>query len=181
MEPDRRPTKFHFATRAPYAGFVKRVDTSDWPCTIARSASVLGDHWNLLLIRQACLGVRRFDDFQRELGIGRNMLTLRLNSLIDEGIFRRVAYQDTPPRYDYRLTDKGRDVYPILAAMAAWGERWLCGPEGTPIVLHHTTCDHDMHAVVVCSECADPLDVHHVRATAGPGAPTGPFVAQGSS
>lgn len=134
--------------------------------------AVLGDHWNLLLIRQASLGMRRFDDFQRELGIGRNMLTLRLNDLVEQGIFRRVEYQARPLRHEYRLTEKGRDVYPILAAMAAWGERWLSGPEGTPLVLHHTSCDQDMHAVVVCSECAQPLDVHDVLATAGPGAPT---------
>ena len=150
---------------------MKRVDTSEWPCTIARSVAVLGDHWNVLLIRQACLGMRRFDDFQRELGIGRNMLTLRLNELVNEGVFRRVEYQSKPQRYKYRLTEKGRDIYPVLATMAAWGERWLSGPEGTPIVLHHTTCDHDMHAVVVCSHCANPLDVHDVLATAGPGAP----------
>jgi DNA-binding HxlR family transcriptional regulator len=150
---------------------VKRVDTSEWPCTVARSAAVLGDHWNVLLIRQACLGVRRFDDFQRELGIGRNMLTLRLNMLVEEDLLRRVEYQTKPVRHEYRLTEKGRDVYPIIAAMAAWGERWLCGPEGPPVVLHHTTCAHQMHAVVVCSECAVPLDVHDVRVLAGPGAP----------
>jgi DNA-binding HxlR family transcriptional regulator len=148
---------------------MKRTDTSAWPCTIARSADVLGDHWNLLLIRQACLGTRRFEDFQRLLGIGRNILTMRLNRLVDEEIFRRVSYQERPPRYEYRLTQKGRDVYPILAAMAAWGDRWLTGPEGTPLVLHHTTCDHDMQAIVVCSECAEPLDVRDVRARAGPG------------
>ena len=113
--------------------------------------------------------MRRFDDFQGELGIGRNMLTIRLNGLVDEGVFRRVEYQNNPPRHEYRLTDKGRAVYPVLAAMAAWGEQWLSGPEGTPIVLHHTTCDHDMRAVVVCSVCAEPLDVHDVLATAGPG------------
>jgi DNA-binding HxlR family transcriptional regulator len=148
---------------------VKRTDTSGWPCTIARSAAVLGDHWNLLLIRQACLGTRRFDDFQQALGIGRNILTMRLNRLVDEGVLRRVAYQESPPRHEYRLTDKGRDAYPILAAMAAWGDRWLTGSEGTPLVLHHTTCDHDMYAVVVCSECDEPLDVRNVRAKAGPG------------
>ncbi len=152
---------------------MKRVDTSDWLCTIARSAAVLGDHWNLLLIRQACLGTRRFDDFQRELGIGRNMLSRRLASLVDQGLLSRVEYQQSPARSEYRLTDKGRDAYPILAAMAAWGDRWLTGPEGTPLVLHHTTCDHDMHAVVVCSECDQRLDVHDVVATAGPGAPAG--------
>jgi DNA-binding HxlR family transcriptional regulator len=150
---------------------VKRTETSDWPCTVARSADVLGDHWNLLLIRQACLGTRRFDGFHTELGIGRNILTQRLARLVHEGLFTKTPYRETPPRYEYRLTDKGRDVYPILAAMAAWGERWLTGPEGTPLVLHHTSCDHDMHAVVVCSECDEPIDVREVRAMAGPGYP----------
>lgn len=148
---------------------MKRTDTSSWPCTIARSADVLGDHWNLLLIRQACLGTRRFEDFQRTLGIGRNILASRLARLVDEGILRRCEYQERPPRHEYRLTDKGRDVYPILAAMAAWGDRWLVGDEGTPLVLHHTTCDHDMHAVVSCSECAQQIDVREVRAKPGPG------------
>lgn len=148
---------------------VKRTDTSDWPCTIARSAALLGDHWNLLLVRQACLGTRRFDDFQKELGIGRNILTIRLNQLVDEGIMKRVEYQEKPPRSEYRLTQQGREVYPILAAMAAWGERWLTGPEGTPLVLHHTACDHEMRAVVVCDECAEPIDVREVKALRGPG------------
>ena len=76
-----------------------------------------------------------------------------MNGLVDEGLLRRVKYQQSPPRHEYRLTQKGRDAYPILAAMAAWGDRWLTGPEGTPLVLHHTACEHDMHAVVVCSEC----------------------------
>jgi DNA-binding HxlR family transcriptional regulator len=152
---------------------VRRTDTSTWPCTIARSVGVLGDHWNLLLIREACLGTRRFDAFQAALGIGRNMLSQRLHRLVDEGILSRVEYQKRPRRYEYRLTDKGRDIYPILAAMAAWGERWLTGPEGTPLVLHHTTCDHDMRAVVVCSECEHPLDVRQVRARMGPGFPVG--------
>jgi len=148
---------------------VKRTDTSEWPCNIARAANVLADVWNVLLIRQACLGARRFEEFQHSLGIGRNILTLRLGGLVDEGILERIEYQASPLRYEYRLTDKGRDAYTVLAAMAAWGERWLTGPEGTPVLLHHTTCGHDMHAVVVCSECRTDVDVREVKARPGPG------------
>ena len=148
---------------------MRRTDTSEWPCNIARSANVLADLWNVLLIREACLGTRRFDDFQRNLGIGRNILTGRLNLLVDEGILDRVEYQARPVRHEYRLTDKGRDAYTVLAAMAAWGERWLTGPEGTPVLTRHTSCGHDMHAAVVCSECGEPIDVRDVKARPGPG------------
>ena len=148
---------------------MKKTDTSQWPCPIARSVNVLGDHWNLLIMRQACLGTRRFDDFQSALGTGRNILSQRLTGLVEEGLLQRIEYQDNPPRFEYRITDKGRDVYPILAAMAAWGDKWLTGREGTPLLLHHTTCDHDMHAVVVCSECCEPIDVRQTRALPGPG------------
>lgn len=100
------------------------------PCTIARSAAVLGDRWNLLIIHQVSLGTRRFDEMQAALGIGRNILSRRLSRLVADGLLVRVEYQSRPPRYDYRLTQKGRDVYPVLAALAAWGERWLTGAEG---------------------------------------------------
>jgi DNA-binding HxlR family transcriptional regulator len=150
---------------------VTRTSTADWPCTIARTVDLIGEGWTLLVMRQACLGTRRFEDFQRSLGIARNILTLRLHRLVEEGLLTQVEYQDRPVRHEYRLTDKGRDVYPILAAMAAYGDRWLVGEEGTPLVLHHSSCDHDMHAVVTCSECAEPLDVRQVTAQMGPGYP----------
>ncbi len=150
---------------------VKRTDTSAWPCSIARAIDVLGDGWTPLLIREACLGARRFEDFQRGLGIGRNILTQRLHQLVDDGLLVKVAYQDHPPRFEYRLTPKGREVYPILAAMAAWGDRWLSGPEGEPVTFHHKPCGHDMHAEVVCSACREPIDVRDIRARKGPGFP----------
>ena len=159
-----------------------RTNTSQWPCTIARTTDLLGEGWTLLIIRQAFLGTRRFEGFQRALGIGRNILSLRLNRLVDEGVLTRIPYQEHPVRHDYRLTDKGRDVYPILAAMAAFGDKWLIGPEGTPLILHHTTCGHDMHAVVTCSECARPIGARDVTAKAGPGFPTGePLARLGTS
>jgi DNA-binding HxlR family transcriptional regulator len=148
-----------------------RTDTSAWPCSIARTADLIGDGWTLLIMREACLGARRFEEFQRTLGVGRNILTVRLNMLVDEGLLSKVPYQERPVRREYRLTDKGRDVYPILAVMAAFGDEWLLGNDGPPVVLHHTTCDHDMHAVVTCSECAQPLDIRSVRARPGPGYP----------
>jgi DNA-binding HxlR family transcriptional regulator len=150
---------------------VSRTDTSNWPCTMARSAHVLGDSWNLLIIRQACMGTRRFDEFQTSLSIGRNILTTHLNRLVDYGLLVRVPYQERPPRHEYRLTTQGREVYPILTAMAAWGDKWLTGPEGTPLVLHHVSCGHDMHAEVVCNECHQPIDVRETTGRPGPGFP----------
>ena len=149
-----------------------RTDTSAWPCPLARTADLIGEGWTLLIMREAFYGVRRFEEFQRVLGVGRNILTLRLNTLVDEGLLTKVPYQEHPPRHEYRLTDKGRDVYPILAAMATFGDKWLLDG-GKPLVLfRHLTCDHDMHAVVTCSECAQPLDARSVRARPGPGYPT---------
>lgn len=149
----------------------QRTRTDDWPCPIARGVDELGDGWTLLIMRDAFLGSRRFDDFHRSLGIGRNILTDRLGQLVERGMLTKVPYSEHPLRYEYRLTDKGRQIWPILAAMATWADRWLAGPEGLPVVYHHTTCDHDMHAEVVCSECREPVDVRAVRARRGPGYP----------
>lgn len=160
-------------TEPPKMCAVSRTDTSTWPCTIARSVNVLGDSWNLLIIRQACMGTRRFAGFQTSLNIGRNILTSHLNQLVEEGLLVRVPYQKRPLRHEYRLTPQGREVYPILAAMAAWGDKWLTGPEGTPLVLHHKTCGHDMHAEVVCDECHQLIDVREIIGKPGPGFPSG--------
>jgi DNA-binding HxlR family transcriptional regulator len=150
-----------------------RTSTADWPCTIARSVDLFGEGWTLLILREAFLGKRRFEDFQRELGISRNILALRLSRMVDDGLFDQVEYQRHPVRYEYALTEKGLDVYPIIAAMAAYGDKWLVGDEGTPLILHHTLCDRDMHAVVVCGECREPLTAHDVHARLGPGHPDG--------
>jgi DNA-binding HxlR family transcriptional regulator len=150
---------------------VKRTEFASWPCSIARSVDLLGDWWTPLVLREVFLGVRRFDDMQRSLGIGRNVLTQRLKRLVDEAMLDRVRYQEKPDRFDYVLTEKGRDFYPVLAAMITWGDRWLAGAEGPPIVLRHTACGHDMTARVVCSECGEPIRAKEVRARIGPGYP----------
>ena len=150
---------------------MKRTEFASWPCSIARSVDLLGDWWTPLVLREAFLGVRRFDDMQGSLGIGRNVLTQRLKRLVDEGMLDRVLNQEKPDRYEYVLTDKGRDFYPVLAAMIAWGDQWLSGEEGPPIVLRHKACGHDMSAKVVCSECGEPIQARDVRARLGPGYP----------
>jgi DNA-binding HxlR family transcriptional regulator len=150
---------------------VKRTRFSKWPCSVARTVDILGDWWTPLVLREAYYGVRRFDQFQEMLKIGRNVLTQRLGRLVDEGLLERVQYSVRPPRYEYHLTDKGRDFWPVLAAMTAWGDRWLDGGKGEPVVLHHTTCDHDTTASVVCSHCDQPLRLEDVRMSLGPGYP----------
>jgi len=152
---------------------MKRTEFASWPCSIARSVDLMGDWWTPLVLRESFLGVRRFDDMQRALGIGRNVLTQRLKRLVDEGMLDRVRYQEKPDRYEYVLTDKGRDFYPVLAAMIAWGDRWLSGEAGAPIMLRHTACGHDMTAKVVCSECGEPIQAREIRARLGPGYPPG--------
>lgn len=150
---------------------MKRTGFATWPCSIARSVDLLGDWWTPLVLREAFLGVRRFDDMQRSLGIGRNVLTQRLKRLVDEGMLDRVRYQEKPDRYEYLLTEQGRDFYPVLAAMAAWGDRWLSGEEGPPVIFHHKPCDHDMTAKVVCSECGEEIKVRDVRVRTAEGTP----------
>ena len=148
---------------------MKRTSFADWPCSVARTVDILGDWWTPLVLRESYLGVRRFDDFQHRLGIGRNILTQRLGRLVDEGLLARRPYQERPLRHEYVLTDKGRDFYPVMAAITRWGDAWLDGGEGPPVILHHTRCDHDMHAEVVCSECGEPIEVREVRARPGSG------------
>ena len=150
---------------------MKRTPFSSWPCSIARAVDLLGDWWTPLVLREAFYGVRRFDDFERALGIGRNVLAQRLTRLVDEGLMRRVPYQERPLRHEYLLTDKGRDFYPVLAAMNRWGDRWLAGPEGPPTVIHHRRCGQDTHAEVICAHCRQPLDAEEVDTYLGPGYP----------
>jgi len=117
-------------------------------------------------------GVRRFDAFQQSLGIARNTLAERLRRLVDEGLLEKKAYQSEPVRYDYVLTPKGRDFYGVLMAMNAWGDRWLAGEEGAPVVFRHERCgQEEARADVVCSGCGEALTPEDTRPRLGPGYP----------
>ena len=134
---------------------------------------MLGDSWTPLVLREAFYGIRRFDEFQQELGIARNTLTDRLHRLVDEGVMEKRLYRSDPRRYEYLLTEKGRDLFGVLAAMSRWGDRWLAGAEGVPVVLHHDRCGHDTQAEVVCAACHQPLEAGETSMRMGPGYPEG--------
>ena len=111
---------------------VERKSFAEMHCSVAQCLEVVGEWWSMLIVRDAFLGVTRFDDFQERLGISRNILNQRLTHLVESGVLEKVPYSDHPPRYDYRLTDKGRDLWPILTAMRQWGDHYAA-PDGPPL------------------------------------------------
>ena len=131
-------------------------------CSLARSLSVIGDRWTLLVLRDCFLGVRRFEDFERSLKIARRVLSERLAHLVEEGILDRVSYQERPPRHEYRLTEKGLGLYPAILSLVHWGDRHYAGKKGAPIIHTHKNCGHDFRSVLTCSECGDPVGARDV-------------------
>ncbi len=143
---------------------MRRTSFRKWPCSIARTVDLLGDWWTPLVLRELFFGLTRFDDLQRALSIGRNVLTDRLRRLEHEGLLERRQYQERPPRFEYHLTEKGRDFHPVLLAMMRWGDRWLHGSKGAPVLLRHTRCGAITHAEPTCAHCHEPL--RHEETTA---------------
>jgi DNA-binding HxlR family transcriptional regulator len=139
-------------------------------CSIARALEVLGDRWTLLVIRDAFLGVRRFDDFQRDLGVARNVLSDRLQRLVDEGLLERRRYQERPERFEYRLSQKGIDLWPAIVTLMKWGDRYYAPPEGPPRVVRHRGCGGEVSDRLTCSVCGKPLTARDVVSEPGPGA-----------
>jgi DNA-binding HxlR family transcriptional regulator len=137
-------------------------------CSVAGSLELIGERWTLLIVRDAFMGVRRFEDFQRRTGAARNILAARLNGLVEEGIFARVQYQDHPVRYEYRLTDKGLDLWPVIVALVQWGDRYVY-PGKAPILLLHKSCGGAVSDRRTCEACGANLGPRDVVARRGPG------------
>jgi len=131
------------------------------PCSVARTLQIIGDRWSFLLIREMFFGVRRFDEFQSNLGIASNILTDRLQRLTEHGIIEKRRYQTRPERFEYRFTPKGRDLYASMIVMMQWGDKWLSKGRA-PLILRHRHCQSDFHARVICSECREELDPRQV-------------------
>lgn len=139
------------------------------PCSVARSVAVIGDRWTLMILRDCFLGVRRFEAFQARLGISRTIIADRLKLLVDEGVLRKIPYQEHPVRHDYRLTQKGLDLHPVIMAVVAWGDRHYAGDAGPPLLHRHRTCGCDFRPVMTCSECGEAVGARDVETRAGPG------------
>ena len=131
-------------------------------CSLARSLAVLGDRWTLLILRDAFLRVRRFDDFQERLGIARRVLAERLSVLVEQGVLTKVAYQERPTRYEYRLTKKGLGLYPVILSLVHWGDEHYAGRQGPPVHHRHKTCGHRFQSVLCCSECGEAVGAKDV-------------------
>ncbi len=148
---------------------MRRASFEDMSCSIARSLEIVGEWWTLLIIRDAFFGVTRFEDFQERLGVARNILTKRLDTLVETGVMERCVYDERRDRADYVLTKMGRDLWPVLVTMRQWGDKWVTGRGKEPIELLHTSCGSRTTAHLVCDRCGRRLNAREVRAVAGPG------------
>ncbi len=138
-------------------------------CSIARTLELVGDRWTFLVLRDVFLGIRRFDALQRDLGVARNVLAARLERLVGEGVLAKVPYSERPLRHEYRLTDKGLDLWPVIVELLLWGDRHAA-PNGPPIVIRHNGCGGELGERRICARCGEPLGALDVRAELGPGA-----------
>jgi DNA-binding HxlR family transcriptional regulator len=154
---------------------MKWNDLDQERCSVARTVSVIGDRWTLLVLRDCFLGVRRFEELQQRLGVSRPVLGDRLRKLVDAGVLKKVAYQAAPRREEYRLTAKGLDLHPVLMAIVHWGDLHMAGKAGRPLLHTHKSCGHRFDPVTVCSECSAPLRAKDVAVERGPGASRKPL------
>jgi DNA-binding HxlR family transcriptional regulator len=138
-------------------------------CPIARSLERVGEWWSILILRDAFYGHTRFDQFQKSLGIAPNMLTRRLNGLVESGMLERVQYSERPPRFEYRLTETGRDFRPVLIALLAWGNRHFA-TEGKAVLMADDRTGVEVDPIMVDSKTMRPLDSPHFRMMSGPAA-----------
>lgn len=138
--------------------------------SVERTLSQVGDTWSFLVLREAFFGAKRFDDFQKGLDAAPNILSNRLKKMVGHGLLERVPYSQHARRFEYHLTEKGRDLYPAIVLLMQWGDRWLDEGRGAPLELVHKPCGTVTHPVLTCEHCAEPLTAKNVDWQLGPGA-----------
>jgi len=147
---------------------MRRSSFAEFHCSLARALEVAGDWWTPLLLRDLFLGADRFEDLVVDLGISRNLLTTRLGELIENGLVVTEPYCEHPPRHRYVLTEKGKSLVPIFAALTAWGDRWETPPGGPPLEFRHGR--HHCDPTVTCRHCGEELTADKLGTRTGPGA-----------
>jgi DNA-binding HxlR family transcriptional regulator len=147
---------------------MRRTRFDDWPCPIARTTDLMGDWWTPIIMREAFSGRRRFEQFHEALGLSRAVLTQRLNRLVDQGLLERVVYEERPVRAEYRLTDKGRAFWDVLAAMWRWGDDWLFDGDRGPVTLVDRDTGEEVRPAVVDERTGKTLDARALRLAARP-------------
>ncbi len=133
----------------------RKSEREMYESAIAKTLEMVGDWWTLLIIRDALMGVKRFDEFHSHLGIARNILSSRIKKLIDVGLMEKRLYVERPARYEYVLTPKGEDIFIILAALREWGERWYYGDQDLPTRVTHAGCGGETDTEVRCKSCGE--------------------------
>jgi DNA-binding HxlR family transcriptional regulator len=141
----------------------RTADYSSQHCSVAATLSTLGDPWTLLILRDAFLGLRRFEQWRDRLGVARNVLALRLKTLVADGLMEKRAYSDRPVRYEYVLTPKGTDTYSILMSLRAWGDQHIYGVDARPQSFLHLDCGHELNPILTCAHCMKPATPKNIR------------------
>jgi DNA-binding HxlR family transcriptional regulator len=141
-------------------------------CNIAAALEIVGERWTFLVLREAFNGVRRFDDMQRRTGAPRQVLSSRLARLVADGVLRKVPYQEPGQRHrsEYRLTEKGIDLFPVIASLLTWGDKHAARPGGPPVALTHRDCGAGVHLQLACDEGHVLASAREVTPVPGPGA-----------
>ena len=148
---------------------MQRTQFGEMACSIARTMDVIGEPWSPLVLRDVFVGVHRFDQIQADLGISRKVLTERLNHLVEQGVLERRAY-DARPRFEYHLTAMGAELVDVLMVMVRWGDRWLAGEAGPPVLYRHQACGEVSRVDLRCERCGEPMHAGDVDLLPGPGA-----------
>jgi DNA-binding HxlR family transcriptional regulator len=171
----------HDATKCEKITLVLRSDYEGQVCSIASALELVGERWTLLVIREVFNGHRRFGEMQRSLGVARNVLSTRLQRLVDEEILERRPYSEHPDRYEYFLTEKGLDLWPALIALLNWGDRYSPSPEGPRRLIVHKECGGTVSERGICESCGKLLTARDAKQVPGPGGAAEPALAKASA
>src|SRR5580700_190527 len=149
---------------------MQRTQFGEMACSIARTVDVIGEPWSPLIVRNIYIGITRFDQLQQSLSISRKVLAERLRWLTETGVLERREYSARPARYEYVLTAKGLELFDVLMVMVRWGDKWLAGEAGPPVLYRHHACGQISHVDLHCSVCDQPMHASDIDVLPGPGA-----------